>query len=58
MAKAPEMSVAFLGIIALILCILFRILNVNSQPLRPLLYCQDEAFLDCIYKIAPFLRDP
>jgi len=52
------MSTAFLTAIAVILCILFRLLNVNSQPLKPSLWCLDETFLDCIYKIAPILRDP
>lgn len=40
------------------MCILFRILNVNSQPFKPSLWCLDEQFLDSIYKIAPMLRDP
>lgn len=52
------MSTAFLTAIAVILCILFRILNVNSQALKPALWCMDTAFMDCIYKIAPLLRDP
>lgn len=52
------MSTAFLTVIAVIFCILFRILNVNSQPLKPNLWCLDESFLNCIYKIAPLLRDP
>lgn len=52
------MSTAFLTAIAVILCILFRLLNVNSQPLKPVLWCIDETFLDCIFKIAPVLREP
>lgn len=52
------MSTAFLTAIAVILCILFRILNVNSQPLKPSVWCLDESFLDCLYKIAPNLREP
>lgn len=52
------MSTAFLTAIAVILCILFRILNVNSQPLKPSVWGLDETFLDCIYKIAPLLREP
>lgn len=52
------MSTAFLTAVAVILCILFRILNVNSQALKPALWCMDAAFMDCIYKIAPLLRDP
>ncbi|XP_037959898.1 abhydrolase domain-containing protein 2 [Teleopsis dalmanni] len=52
------MSTAFLTAIAVIFCILFRILNVNSQPLRPSVWCLDPQFLDCIFKIAPVLREP
>lgn len=52
------MSTAFLTAIAVILCILFRILNVNSQPLKPSIWCLDESFLDCLHKIAPLLREP
>jgi len=52
------MSTAFLTAIAVIMCILFRILNVNSQPLKPNVWCLDEQFLECIYKIAPILREP
>lgn len=52
------MSTAFLTAVAVILCILFRILNVNSQPLKPVIWCLDTSFLDCIFKIAPVLREP
>lgn len=53
------MSTAFLAIVALFLCILFRLLNVNSQPLKPKIYSvADSSFLDCVYKIAPILREP
>ncbi|XP_055386134.1 abhydrolase domain-containing protein 2 [Condylostylus longicornis] len=52
------MSTAFLTAIAVILCILFRILNVNSQPLKPNVWCVNESLLDCLYKIAPILKEP
>lgn len=52
------MSTAFLAAIAVILCILFRLLNVHSQPMKPIIWCLDDTFLDCIYKIAPILREP
>lgn len=52
------MSPAFLTAIAVILCLLFRLLNVNSQALKPALWCMDGDFLDSIYKIAPLLREP
>uniref|UniRef100_U5EYZ0 Putative conserved secreted protein n=1 Tax=Corethrella appendiculata TaxID=1370023 RepID=U5EYZ0_9DIPT len=51
------MSPAFLAIIAVILCILFRILNVNSQPMKPALEYMDKQFLDCIHKIAPLIEE-
>ncbi|KAI9584117.1 hypothetical protein GQX74_010452 [Glossina fuscipes] len=53
-----NMSTAFLTAIAVILCILFRILNVNSQPLKPSVWCLDQQFLDTLYKIAPVLKEP
>ncbi|XP_071441660.1 abhydrolase domain-containing protein 2 [Hetaerina americana] len=52
------MSTALLAVIAVILCVLFRILNVNSQPLKPSVYCKDLNFLDTILKIAPVLQEP
>ena len=52
------MSTALLAAVAVILCILFRILNVNSQPQKPALYCKDLSFLDTILKIAPLLQEP
>lgn len=53
-----KMSAAILAVVAVILCILFRLLNVNSTPFVPQLYCADSEFLDCIKKIAPLLREP
>lgn len=52
------MSTAILAFIAVILCILFRILNVNSQPQKPGIYCKDGKFLDIVLKIAPLLHEP
>ncbi|XP_012258444.2 abhydrolase domain-containing protein 2 [Athalia rosae] len=52
------MSTALLAVFAVILCILFRILNVNSAARKPVMVCHDEAFLATILKIAPVLRDP
>ena len=52
------MSTALLAAVAVILCILFRILNVNSQPQKPVLYCKDLNFLETILKIAPLLHEP
>lgn len=52
------MSTALLAVFAVILCILFRILNVNSSAQKPLLYCQDQAFLSTVLKIAPVITEP
>jgi len=52
------MSTALLALFAVILCILFRILNVNSAPQRPLLVCKDQSFLTTVLKIAPVIAEP
>ncbi|XP_015433618.1 PREDICTED: abhydrolase domain-containing protein 2 [Dufourea novaeangliae] len=52
------MSTALLAVFAVILCILFRILNVNSSPKKPLIVCQDQTFLTTILKIAPVIAEP
>ncbi|XP_014211316.1 abhydrolase domain-containing protein 2 [Copidosoma floridanum] len=52
------MSTALLALFAVILCILFRILNVNSAPQKPTLICKDEAFLSAILKITPVISEP
>lgn len=52
------MSTALLAVFAVILCILFRILNVNSSPQRPLILCRDQTFLTTILKIAPVIAEP
>ncbi|XP_076240288.1 abhydrolase domain-containing protein 2 isoform X3 [Calliopsis andreniformis] len=52
------MSTALLAVFAVILCILFRILNVNSAPRKPLIVCQDQTFLATILKIAPVIAEP
>ncbi|KAJ8981817.1 hypothetical protein NQ317_007403 [Molorchus minor] len=52
------MSTALLAAVAVILCILFRLLNVNSQPQKPSIWCRDNKFLDNILKIAPLLHEP
>ncbi|KAL2717982.1 abhydrolase domain-containing protein 2 [Vespula squamosa] len=52
------MSTALLAVFAVILCILFRLLNVNSAPQKPLLICQDPTFLSTLLKIAPVITEP
>ena len=52
------MSTALLAVFAVVLIILFRILNVNSAALKPVLYCQDQAFVSTILKISPVIAEP
>lgn len=52
------MSTAILAAVAVILCVLFRILNVNSQPQRPSIFCGDVNFLETILKISPLIQEP
>ncbi|XP_060536563.1 abhydrolase domain-containing protein 2 [Cylas formicarius] len=52
------MSTAILAAVAVILCILFRILNVSAQPQKPTIWCGDNNFLENILKISPLLNEP
>lgn len=52
------MSTVLLAVVAVILCILFRILNVNTQPQKPILWCKDGGFLETLLNIAPMLGEP
>lgn len=51
------MSTVLLAAVAVIICILFRILNVNSEPQKPSIWCCDNKFLNNIQKIAPVLNE-
>lgn len=52
------MSTTLLAVFAVILCILFRVLNVTSQPQRPSIWCADKHFLELILKISPVIQEP
>lgn len=52
------MSTALLAAIAVIICILFRIFNVISQPQNPVFFCKDVDFLTAVMKMAPILESP
>lgn len=41
----------FLAVVAIVFIILFRLLNVNSNPQKPKIYCKDESFKEKILKI-------
>ena len=45
-------------VVALILCILFKVLNVNNSPERSLFYCANAKLLEQILKSAPQLAEP
>lgn len=47
-----------LAVVAVVLCLLFRVLNVNSQPQKPVIVCQDISFLETIFKLSPIFNDP
>lgn len=55
---AAVMSTALLAFVAVVLCVLFRLLNVNSQPQKPTVLCGDGKFLDTILKIATLISEP
>ncbi|KAI8427599.1 hypothetical protein MSG28_002092 [Choristoneura fumiferana] len=52
------MSTVLLAVVAVILCVLFRILNVNSQPQKPVIYGRDRNFIENILFVSPFLHEP
>ena len=48
----------YLVIVAVILCILFKILNVNNSAEKSLFYCKNQKFLEEFLKRAPELELP
>ena len=47
-----------IALVAIVLCILFKLLNVNNSPERSIFYCENKKFLDQILKHAPSLSEP
>ena len=47
-----------LVIVAIILCFLFKVLNVNNSPAKSLFYCANAKFLEEILRNAPSLAEP
>jgi len=47
-----------LALVAVILCILFKILNVNNWPTKSIFYCANQHFLDEFRKRMPSLDEP
>ncbi|XP_025198095.1 abhydrolase domain-containing protein 2 [Melanaphis sacchari] len=52
------MSVAVLTAIAVFIIVVFRMLNVSSQPQKPSFVCRDKQFLNRVLKFAPQLDEP
>ncbi|XP_060844311.1 abhydrolase domain-containing protein 2 [Rhopalosiphum padi] len=52
------MSVAVLTAIAVFIIVVFRMLNVSSQPQKPSFFCRDKQFLNRVLKFAPQLDEP
>jgi abhydrolase domain-containing protein 2 len=52
------MSVAVLAAVAIFFILVFRMLNVSSQPQKPLFFCKDKQFLNRVLKFAPQLEEP
>ncbi len=44
-----------LALVAVILCILIKVLNVNSSPAKSLFYCANSKFLEDLLKTSPSL---
>jgi len=47
-----------LVLVAICLCILFKILNVNNSPEKSIFYCSNQKFLEEFLKRAPELAEP
>lgn len=47
-----------LALVAVILCFLIKVLNVNSSPAKSLFFCANAKFLEEVLKSAPQLAEP
>ena len=45
-------------IVAVVLCFLFKVLNVNNSPAKSLFYSANAKFLEQILQRAPSLNEP
>jgi len=50
------MTVLALALVAVLLCLFLKLLNVNSRPQKPILYCKDENLLTTVLKLTPSLE--
>merc|ERR1711953_1221646 len=58
MAIEQRMEMYVLLLVAICLCILFKILNVNNSPEKSMFYCSNQKFLEEFLKKAPELAEP
>ena len=58
MAIEQRVEMYVLVLVAICLCILFKILNVNNSPEKSLFYCSNQKFLEEFLKKAPELAEP
>ena len=47
-----------LFLVAVILCILFKVLNVNNTPAKSIFFCANKKFQEDVLKHAPSLAEP
>jgi len=52
------MSPFALALIVLVLLLVFRLLNMFSQPRKPELFCRDEKFGSLLREFAPEIEEP
>ena len=58
MAMEQRVEMYVLVLVAICLCILFKILNVNNSPEKSLFYCSNQQYLEEFLKRAPELAEP
>ena len=56
--EVQSSNMFYLVIVAVILCILFKILNVNNSAEKSIFYCKNQKFLEEFLKRAPELELP
>ena len=53
-----RMEMYVLILVAILLCFIFKILNVNNSPEKSLFYCSSQTYLEEFLKKAPELTQP
>lgn len=52
------MAAALLAVVAVLLCLIFKLLNLTSQPQKPRVYAKDAGFIAALLKMSPLLEKP